>query len=100
MDKKIYIEQSEGFRLSSKQKKVWQLYKALFNLKQAGLSWWWTMTKSILALRFKWCKSNTSMYYFIDKKTREFVIAIVYVNEIFPASLRVEVKIHNEIGML
>jgi len=53
MDKKIYIEQSEGFRLSSKQKKVWQLYKALFNLKQAGLSWWWTMTKSILALRFK-----------------------------------------------
>jgi len=40
------------------------------------------------------------MYYFIDKKTREFVIAIVYVNEIFPASLRVEVKIHNEIGML
>ena len=40
------------------------------------------------------------MYYFIDEKTKEFVIAIVYVNEIFSALLRVEVEIHNEIRML
>jgi len=33
-------------------------------------------------LEFKQCKSNTSMYYFIDKETRELVIAIVYVNGI------------------
>jgi len=31
----------------------------------------------MLALGFKWCKSNTSMYNFIDEKTRELIIAIV-----------------------
>ena len=40
------------------------------------------MTKSILALGFKWCKSNTSMYYFINKETRKLVIAIFYVNNV------------------
>ena len=29
----------------------------------------------MLALRFKWCKSNASMYYFINKETREYNIA-------------------------
>ena len=37
------------------------------------------MTKSMLALEFEWCKSNAGVYYFIDKGTRELVIAIVYV---------------------
>jgi len=36
----------------------------------------------MLVLGFKWCKSNTGVYYFIDKKTRELVIAIVYVNNV------------------
>jgi len=40
------------------------------------------MTKSILALEFKQCKSNTGVYYFIDKKTRELVIAIVYIDDV------------------
>jgi len=39
LDKEIYIEQLEDFRLSSKEKKVWQLYKVLYSLKQASLSW-------------------------------------------------------------
>ena len=38
------------------------------------------MTK--LILEFKQCKSNTSIYYFINKETRELVIAIVYVDSI------------------
>jgi len=37
------------------------------------------MTKSMLTLGFKQYKSNADVYYFIDKKTRELVIAIVYV---------------------
>ena len=40
------------------------------------------MTKLILALRFKWCKSDAGIYYFIDEETRELVIAIVYVNDV------------------
>jgi len=36
----------------------------------------------MLALGFKQCKSNTSMYYFIDKETRELIITIIYTNDI------------------
>ena len=36
----------------------------------------------MLALEFKWCKSDASIYYFIDKETRELVIAIVYTNDV------------------
>ena len=40
------------------------------------------MTKSILTLGFKQYKSNANIYYFIDKKTRELVIATVYVDDV------------------
>ena len=40
------------------------------------------MTKSMLALGFKWCKSNVSIYYFINKETRKLIITIFYVNNV------------------
>jgi len=43
------------------------------------------MTKSILTLGFK---PNTSIYYFINKKTRELVIAIIYVDDIYFMNLK------------
>ena len=41
------------------------------------------MTKSILALEFKQCEFDTSVYYFINKEIRELVIVVVYVNNIY-----------------
>ena len=64
-------------------KKVWQLYKVLYSLKQASLSWWQTITKSKSALGFKQCKSNAGVYYFINKETRELITAIVYINDVY-----------------
>ena len=40
------------------------------------------MTKLMLILGFKQCKSNTSIYYFIDKKTKKLIIVIVYINDV------------------
>ena len=40
------------------------------------------MTKSMLVLGFKKCKSNASVYYYHNKKTKALVIAIVYVDDI------------------
>ncbi len=40
------------------------------------------MTKLILALEFKQCKSDTNMYYFINKETRKLILVIVYVNDV------------------
>jgi len=37
----------------------------------------------MLALGFKQCKYNAGMYYFINKETKELVIVIVYVNDIY-----------------
>jgi len=82
LDEKIYMKQPEGFKLPGKENKVWQLRKALYSLKQAGLSWWHTMTKSMLVLGFKRCKSNAGVYYYHDKKTKALVIAIVYIDDV------------------
>ena len=46
------------------------------------------MTKSILTLGFKQCKFNASIYYFINKKTRELVIAIICVDDIYFMNLK------------
>ena len=40
------------------------------------------MTKSILALKYKQYKSDTSVYYFINKETIELVIVIIYINNV------------------
>ena len=40
------------------------------------------MTKSMLALGFKRCKSDAGIYYYHDKKTKALVIAIVYVDDV------------------
>jgi len=40
------------------------------------------MTKSMLALGFKRCKSDAGVYYYYDKKTKVLVIAIVYVDDV------------------
>ena len=41
------------------------------------------MTKSMVTLGFKRCKSNASVYYYHDKKTKALGIAIVYVDDIY-----------------
>jgi len=61
------------------------------------------MTKLILTLGFKQCKSDAGIYYFINEKTRELVIAIIYVDDVyfkrFSAFLRVKAKIYDKIEM-
>jgi hypothetical protein len=82
LDEEIYMTQLEGFKLLGQEGKVWRLHHALYSLKQAGLSWWKELTTSMTELGFTQCKSNASVYYFCDLKTREVVIAVVYVDDV------------------
>jgi len=40
------------------------------------------MTKSMLVLEFKRCKSDAGIYYYHNKKTKVLVITIVYVDDV------------------
>jgi len=41
------------------------------------------MTKLMLALGFKRYKSDASVYYYYDRKTKALVIAIVYIDNVY-----------------
>ena len=40
------------------------------------------MTKSMLTLGFKRCKSDAGIYYYHNKETKALVIAIVYIDDV------------------
>ena len=82
LEEEIYMEQPEGFRLPGQEQKVWRLRKAIYGLKQAGLSWWKALTASMLKLGFKRCFSDAGVYVYTDKKTGEKIYAIVYVDDV------------------
>ena len=76
INKKIYIVQPKGFRLSNKERKVQQLYKALYSLEQAGLS-----QQQIITSQYQQ-QYKYDANIFIDKETRELVIVIDYINNV------------------
>jgi hypothetical protein len=88
LDEEIYMEQPEGFRLPGKGTKVWRLCKALYSLKQAGLSWWKALSASMTKLGFKRCKSDASIYVYIHLKTQEQIYTVVYVDDVIFIGLK------------
>jgi hypothetical protein len=82
LDEEIYMEQPEGFKLPGKGNKVWRLCKALYSLKQAGLSWWKALSASMMKLGFKCCKSDTGIYVYIHPKTQGQIYAVVYIDDV------------------
>ena len=53
VDKEIYMEFLEGFKIHGLEDKVLYFKKVLYGLKQAGLAWWNTLNKSMKELRFE-----------------------------------------------
>ncbi|KAF7773627.1 hypothetical protein Agabi119p4_5794 [Agaricus bisporus var. burnettii] len=82
LDEEIYMTQPEGFTATGKGNKVWRLRRALYGLKQAGLSWWKQLTASMTEIGFVRCKSDAGVYYYRHPKTRELVVALVYVDDV------------------
>ena len=77
LDEEIYMEQPEGFKISSSNQ-VYCLLRTLYGLKQATLAWNKELHKSLLKLGFKCSKSDPGVYYYQDKSG--IMLFIVYVD--------------------
>ena len=73
------MEQSEGFKIPGSENKVLHLKKALYDLKQAGLTWWNALNNSMKELGFEQIKSNPGIFLY-KRKGFLMVVAIVYVD--------------------
>ena len=80
LNKEIFMEQPEEFKIPGSENKVLCLKKALFSLKQADLTWWNILNDFIKELSFEWIKSNPGIFLY-KRKGSLTVVAIVYVND-------------------
>ena len=62
LDKEIYMQQPEGFRVRGQESKVLHLQHALYGLKQAGLAWWKELDHSMSNLGFKCINSDAGLF--------------------------------------
>ena len=95
LDKEIYMEQPEGFVEKGKEKKVCQLGKAIYGLKQAALQWNKQLHKSLLEMGFTCCKSDPGTYFKIIGG--EIIILLIYVDDaLFMGSNKTQVLSHKK----
>ena len=78
LDKEIYMEQPEGFKIKGQENKVLCLNRALYRLKQAALSWWKELARSMKKLGFKRLSSDAGL--FVYKTKTDLIVAVVYVD--------------------
>ncbi len=78
LDKELYMEQPEGFKIPGQENKVMCLKRAIYGLKQAALAWWRVLDKSLAVLGCTHLLSDSSLFV---NKTKTIVI-IVYVDDV------------------
>ena len=62
LDKEIYMEQPEDFKVPGKEFKVLRLLCTLYGHKQAGLAWWNALNESMSELSFEHLKSKPGIF--------------------------------------
>ena len=85
INEEAYIEQPEGFEVSSKDTHVCRLKKALYGLKQALRAWYARMDAYLLRIGF--VKSIVDPNIYINVLDNEHVIILLYVDDLFITSV-------------
>src|SRR5258707_1575654 len=80
LDEELYMEQPEGFIIKGQETKVYRLKKALYGLKQASLAWNKQADKSLKAIGFERCLSDTGVY--IQIKNDNTLVVVLYVDDV------------------
>jgi Reverse transcriptase (RNA-dependent DNA polymerase) len=78
LDKELYMEQPEGFKVKGQEGKVMRLKHTIYRLKQVALAWWKALDKSMAQLGFTHLLSDLGIFVNKDKS----IIAIVYVDDV------------------
>ena len=78
LKKELYMEQPKGFKVKGQEHKVICLKHAIYGLKQATLTWWRVLDKSMAVLGLIHLQSNSVI--FVNKDKTVFVI--IYVNNV------------------
>jgi hypothetical protein len=81
LDKELYMDQPEGFKVPGKEHLVLQLKCAIHRLRQAALQWWKVFDKSMAKLGFKRLLSDSGIFVYRDKYGIPKVIVMVYVDD-------------------
>jgi len=78
LDEELYMEQPEGFKIPSQEKKVMCLKCTIYGLKQAALAWWRALAKSLAVLGCTHLLSDSGLFV-NESKT---IVIIVYVDDV------------------
>lgn len=80
LQEEIYVQQPEGFELSSYEGYVYRLNKALYGLRQASREWYAFLDRFLT--RLGCTKSDADQNLYLLKSQKGFVILLVYVDDI------------------
>ena len=79
LDKEIYMEQPKGFIVKDQERKVCQLRKVIYGLKQATLQWNKHLHKSLLEMGFTHYTIDPGTYYKITGDM--IIILLIYIDD-------------------
>ncbi|KAK4838656.1 hypothetical protein QYF36_015417 [Acer negundo] len=79
LDKEIYMDQPEGFSTPGQVKKVFELVKSLYNLKQAPKQWHKKFDNAMMSNEFKINECDKCVY--VKDTENGYVIVCLYVND-------------------
>jgi Reverse transcriptase (RNA-dependent DNA polymerase) len=78
LNKELYMEQPEGFKVKGQEGRVMRLKHAIYGLKQVALAWWKALDKSMVQLGFTCLLSDSGIFVSKDKS----IVTIVYVDDV------------------
>jgi hypothetical protein len=81
IEEEVYIEQTQGFEVHSRDTHVCRLKKALYGLKQAPRAWYARMDSYLTRLGFSKSHADPNLYYKVVDNAP--VILLLYVDDLF-----------------
>jgi hypothetical protein len=76
----IYVQQPKGFEVAGHEHKVYKLYKALYDLKQAPRAWYSRIDTHLIQLGFNRSENETTLYLKQNEDGLQLVISL-YVDD-------------------